>query len=298
MMARLKNRFGLFKPTRKRPLPKNGATLATFPATCPLRPAANSAQAGDLQAYLENQGNLAETITRFGRILKMDTVILELGCGNAEIAWQIALKNPSMGVIATDIYRSPCLTGAVVGYAKASRAWTNGLLKAQVFAPDNLVILRAGACLLSLLPPASIDTISMVNPEPAVGRAFLNLLAKTPAAVQAVRSERRQLVIKPFSKKMGITTCGGFEFITEPDWSRGIGFMVESPYDFRNAPRIQWKVDLGAFSDYSKNSTQTGVSICDNLRPSLPAVAENASQAVAAGGQTSSQARQYLTKDT
>ena len=163
------------------------------------------------------------------------------------------------------------MAGAVSGYARASRSWTNGLLKAQVFTPDNLVILRSGACLLSQLPPASIDTLLLVNPEPAVGRAFLKLLAETPAW-QSVRPGSRQLVIKPFSKKMGVTTCGGYEFETETDWSRGTGFLQESPFEFKAAPRIQWKVDLGAFSDYSKNSTQAGVSVCGNIGPRVQTV--------------------------
>ncbi len=264
----LKNRFGFIFPKTKAPSPENAPALESFPAACPLRPATEPVHAtGDQTTYLAGQGNSPATIARLNRTLQMKTVILELGCGNAEIAWQIASKNPSIGVIATDIYRSPCLTGSVAGYAKASRAWTNGLLKAQILAPKNLVILRAGACLIRFLPVKSINTILMVNPEPAVGRAFLTLLANTPAP-RAVRPGSRQLVIKPFSKKMGIATCGGYEFSTDADWSRGIGFMVECPFVFRDAPSTQWHVELGAFSDYSKNSTQAGVSVCDNI--SLP----------------------------
>jgi hypothetical protein len=264
--ARLKSRFGFIYRHKAALSPKRIPAQVTFPRDCPLRPAVEPAHPASLVAYLESQGNRPERIERLARILQMDTLVLELGCGNAEIAWQIASKNPSVGVVATDIYRSPCLSGAVLGYAKASRAWTNGLLKAQILAPDNLVILRAGACLLSLLPPQSITTLLLVNPEPAVGRAFLNLLAESQAH-RAVRPGPKQLVIKPFSKKMGVTTCGGFEFNTEADWSRGIGFLRESPFDFQDAPRTHWQVDLGAFSDYSKNSTQTGVSVCGDINP-------------------------------
>jgi hypothetical protein len=290
LMTRLMSGFGLLFP--KINIALNKSTPPTFPPTCPLRPATENAHAGSLSAYLESQGNRPATIERFQRVLKRKSVILELGCGNAEIAWQIAQKNPEIGVIATDIYRSPCLTGSVAGYARSSRAWTNGLLKAQILAPDNLVILRAGACLLSMLPPASIDTVLLVNPEPAVGRAFLNLLAETPETGYALRPGSRQLVIKPFSKKMGVTTCGGFEFEAEADWSRGIGFLVESPFDFRDAPRIQWQVDLGAFSDYSKNSTQAGVSVCGNIN--APHIFDDRVYEGIASGQESSQARQYF----
>ena len=273
--------------------PKESPTQTFFPHVCPLRPSAEPDDAGDIVTYLEKQGNRNTSSDRLQRILKMDTVILELGCGNAEIAWQIASKNPSMGVIATDIYRSPCLTGSVSGYAKASRSWTNGLLKAQIFTPDNLVILRAGACLLQYLPAGSVDTLLLVNPEPSVGRAFLKLLAENPASRRAVRKGYRQLLIKPFSKKMGITTCGGYEFNTEADWSRGIGFMLESPFVFRDAPSTQWHVDLGAFSDYSKNSTQAGVSVCGDLETPLQTGEDNTIQG-AASGHASSQARQYF----
>ncbi len=266
-IRKLKNRFGFIFPKPRALSQENAPAPESFPAACRLRPATAPAPAGgDLTTYLESQGNRPATITRLNRILQMKTVILELGCGNAEIAWQIASKNPAIGVIATDIYRSPCLTGSVSGYAKASRSWTNGLLKAQVFAPENLVILRVGACLLEFLPAKSIDSLLLVNPEPAVGRAFLKILAETPNS-RAVRPGNRQLVIKPFSKKMGITTCGGYEFDTEADWSRGIGFILESPFVFRDAPGTQWHVDLGAFSDYSKNSTQAGVSVCGNIGP-------------------------------
>ena len=288
-LKKLKSRLGFRDPL------EDSRTREIFPPACPLRPTRNPVDAGGLLTYLESQGNGSAARDRLNHILGMDTVIFELGCGNAEIAWQIALKNPAIGVIASDIYRSPCLTGSAAGYARASRAWTNGLLKAQVFAPDNLVILRAGACLLSQLPPASIDTILLVNPEPAVGRAFLKLLAETPAW-RAVRPGSRQLIIKPFSKKMGVTACGGYEFETETDWSRGIGFLQESPFDFHDAPRTQWKVDLGVFSDYSKNSTQAGVSVCGNIVGQRPANRQNMFQAVR--GQASSQARQYLTKPT
>jgi hypothetical protein len=265
-ISRIKSRLALIYRHEAVLSPKQIPGRVTFPRDCPLRPALEPAHPASLLAYLESQGNRPERIERLTRILQMDTLVLELGCGNAEIAWQIALKNPSVGVVATDIYRSPCLSGAVLGYAKASRAWTNGLLKAQILAPDNLAILRAGACLLSLLPPQSITTLLLVNPEPAMGRAFLNLLAETQAH-RAVRPGPKQLVIKPFSKKLGVTACGGFEFNTEADWSRGIGFLRESPFDFQDAPRTQWQVDIGAFSDYSKNSTQTGVSVCGNINP-------------------------------
>ena len=263
-MTALKSRFGFIGHKKGISSQKGAPVPEIFPPSCPLRPAREPIHTEDQAAYLARQGNRPEMLARLNHILNMDATILELGCGNAEIAWQIASQNPDVGVIATDIYHSPCLTGSVSGYAKASRAWTNGLLKAQILAPDNLVILRAGACLLSLLPPESISTILMVNPEPAVGRAFLKLLAET-TAYRAVRAGSSQLVIKPFSKKMGVVTCGGYEFNTEADWSRGIGFMLDSPFVFSDAPRTQWNVDLGVFSDYSKNSTQAGVSVCGNI---------------------------------
>ncbi len=263
-ITKLKKRLGLTGPVAEPAPLKTKPEVVSFPPTCPLRPEMEPAEARNPAGYLKSQGNRPEIIERFNRILKMDTIILELGCGNAEIAWQIASQNANVGVVATDIYRSPCLAGSVSGYAKASRAWTNGLLKAQILAPVNLAILRAGACLLRFLPAESLDSLLMVNPEPAVGRAFLELLAETPVN-RAVRPGSKQLVIKPFSKKMGIATCGGYEFETGADWSRGIGFIAKSPFEFKEDSTTQWKVNLGTFSDYSKNSTQTGVLVCGNI---------------------------------
>ena len=202
-ITKLKNRFGITESKTGAPALKTDPAQAAFVSSCHLRPALQPSDAGDLVSYLEKQGNCPETIARFNTILKMSTVILELGCGNTEISWQIAMKNPDIGIIATDIYRSPCLTGSVSGYARASRSWTNGLLKAQVLAPDNLAVLRADADIIRFLPTESIDTILLINPEPAMGRAFLKFLTGNSVS-GAVRPGSRQLVIKPFSKKMGI----------------------------------------------------------------------------------------------
>ncbi len=271
-IPKLKNLFGYTQVAGIPPSLKIKSAPAAFLLACRLRPAIQPCGAWTPAAYLENQGNRPETIARFKAILKMNTIILELGCGNAEISWQIAMKNPDIGVIATDLYRSPCLAGSVSGYTRASRSWTNSLFKAQVLTPDNLVVMRADADILRFLPAQSIDTILLVNPEPAVGRAFLKFLAGNSIS-NAVRPGGKQLVIKPFSKKMGIATCGGYEFETEADWSRGIGFMLESPFTFTVDVGTQWAVDLGAFSDYSRNSTQNGVSVCGNIGR-LPQIVE------------------------
>ncbi len=263
-ITKLKNRFGFSKSEDGHTCRKTGPIPAALLTACRLRPVVRPSGTGVLASYLKDQGNRSGTIAALDSILKMKTVILEIGCGNAEISWQIAMKNPEIGIIATDIYRSPCLTGSVSGYAKASRSWTNSLLKAQVLAPDNLAVVRADADIIRFLPAESIDTILLINPEPAVGHAFLKFLADNPV-FGAVRPGRRQLVIKPFSKKMGVATCGGYEFETEADWSRGTGFMAESPFNFKEDAQTQWAVDLGAYSDYSKNSTQTGVSVCGNI---------------------------------
>jgi len=268
-IAKLKKLFGCSEPVAGASALKAQSNRTTFPPTCYLRPAPHPSNTGNLASYLENQGNRPDSIARFNTILKMSTVILELGCGNSEISWQIAMKNPDIGIVATDLYRSPCLTDSDSGYARANRSWVNGLLKAQVLAPDNLAVLRADADIIRFLPVKSIDTVLLINPEPAMGRAFLKFLEEDLVA-SAIRPGSRQLVIKPFSKKMGVTTCGGYEFDTEADWSRGIGFMMESPFNFKESAETQWEVDLGAFSDYSKNSTQTGVSICGNIAIHAP----------------------------
>ncbi|MEE4112914.1 MAG: hypothetical protein V2I40_08885, partial [Desulfobacteraceae bacterium] len=60
--------------------------------------------ASDRLRYLLCRENSTPDIRKLNSLLRMPQVLLEIGCGDGEAARQIALKNPGIGVIATDLY--------------------------------------------------------------------------------------------------------------------------------------------------------------------------------------------------
>ena len=60
---------------------------------------------------------------------------------------------------------------------------------------------------------------------------------------------------------MGLMACGGCGFEHDPDWSRGLGFLMESGLQFKRGVSIQWGVDLSRISEYTRNSTQRDIYI-------------------------------------
>ena len=60
--------------------------------------------ASDRLRYLLCRENSTPDIRKLNSLLGMPQVLLEIGCGDGEAARQIALKNPGIGVIATDLY--------------------------------------------------------------------------------------------------------------------------------------------------------------------------------------------------
>lgn len=216
-----------------------------------------------LTTYLNEQQNLPEDITHLHRILAMQNVILEIGCGACEVAHEIALNNPDWGVIATDNYAWDVSSAECSHYQKLAQEWKAKQLKVQQTTPANLVILRAKAEILNFIPDQRINSVLLVNPEPLVGKAFLDLLSEHLFYAK-IKNGGRQLVIVSFSREMGVATCGGNEFEHSEDWSMGLGFIMASRFKFQKADRIQWDVDLRGSSTYSKNSTQTNVYLYGN----------------------------------
>jgi len=216
-----------------------------------------------LEMYLIEQGNPVEEIQKLHDIMKMDRVVLEIGCGRGEIAWEIASKNPDMGVLATDKYDWTIPLKECSHYQKIGQAWKDRLLEAQVKPLDNLVILRSEDDVMDYLPDRSIDSVLLVNPEPNVGRAFIKWMSR-PYILKKIKPGPRRMVIKPFSREMGVMACGGYEFEHGEDWSRGLGFLMDGPLMFKKSDPVQWSVNLSAASPYSRNSTQTGVYIFGN----------------------------------
>jgi hypothetical protein len=243
---------------------------AGYPAHVPLiqsqplnRPTEDDLAHIRLTNYLSKQNNRLEDITKLHRILTMRNVILEIGCGDCEAAHEIAIKNPDWGVIATDKYAWEVSSAECSHYHKLAQKWKAKRLKVQQTVPANLVLLRAEAEILNYIPDQRIDSVLLVNPEPLVGQAFLDLLSEHLFDAK-IKHGDRQLVIVPFSREMGVTTCGGNEFEHAEDWSMGLGFIMSSRFKFQKANRIQWDVDLRGLSTYSKNSTQTNVYLYGN----------------------------------
>jgi hypothetical protein len=211
-----------------------------------------------LLCYLQGRQNCAKDIEKLNDILQMPQVLLEIGCGSADAASQIAMKNPGIGVIATDLYAGSGQPSGGSGYGKIAHAWRDQCLPAQVDTPANLVVLRAEACLLRCLPARAIDTVFLLNPEPSVGKSFLTLIQED-AVLSKIKQGLMQIVILPFSRELGLAACGGFSFDHDPDWSRGLGFIMGSGLRFRRETSIHWGLDLSLISAYTKNSTQRGV---------------------------------------
>lgn len=216
---------------------------------------AGNPDAYDLKRYLLERQNPPDDIRQLHRLLQMPRVLLEIGCGSAEAARLIALKNPDMGVIASDRYDWGHDSGDTSYYGKIARRWRARRLPAQQDSPANLVILRAEAELLRHLPLQAIDTILLINPEPSVGKAFIELLGQD-ALCQRIKQGPTRLVILPYSRELGVMACGGCSFEHDPDWSRGLGYLMGSGLPFKRGLPVQWGVDLSRISAYSGNSTQ------------------------------------------
>jgi len=240
------------------------STITVPPDLCP-KPVARcdirnprQPDSAELFRYLSGRGNHIEDISKANAILRMPRVLLEVGCGTGEAARLIALANPDMGVIATDLY--DCSGNPANGsyYGKIARLWCARQLPAQKDPPPNLIFLRAEADLLRSLPASSLDAILLINPEPAVGQAFIQLLREDGIAAK-IKPGPSQIIILPYSRELGIMASGGFSFEHDPDWSRGLGYILGSGLSFRRGLPVQWGVDLLRVSAYTGNSTQRDI---------------------------------------
>lgn len=208
--------------------------------------------------YLLHRENCSQDIIKLNNLLQMPQVLLEIGCGNAEAALQIARKNPGIGVIATDLYDWSDQQSDGSHYGQTAQSWRERQLPAQMDTPANLVVLRAEAGFLRYLPLRTIDTIFFINPEPHVGKLFFELFKKESLCLR-IKENPIQIVILPHSRDLGVLACGGCSFDHDPDWSRGLGFFMDSGLCFRVGADVHWGVDLSLISAYSGNSTQKGI---------------------------------------
>ena len=248
-------------PDRSESVPAVEALIGRMPATASL-----PERWLELEAYLRANENGDESIARLRHLLPAAQVLLEIGCGDAQVGLQIAVKNPEMAVIATDAYEWEGQEGGASRYRRVALAWRARRLAAQQLAPSNLAVLRAQIDILGFMPAASVDHLLLIHPEPQVARVILDRLA-APDFYRVLKPGARQIVVLPYCREMGVCACGGFEFEHGADWSRGLGALMDSKFGFERAERIHWGVDLSKASLYTGNSTQTDVFVTGAMRP-------------------------------
>lgn len=218
-----------------------------------------------IDSYLETQGNSIPDIGKVKKILQMPHVILEIGCGSCEVAMRIAQCNPGWGIIATDLYECPPFSDSGSHYHQVARSWKERRLAAQHLPQENLTVLKAEIEILRYLPDQIVDTLLIINPEPRVGKALLDFLFQSDLC-RKIKPGDRQLMVLPYSREMGIHSCGGYEFDHGEDWSLGLGFLMASGFQFIKEQGLQWGVDLYRTSPYWGNSTQMDVYVYGNRR--------------------------------
>jgi hypothetical protein len=237
-------------------------------------PPGNDQEAGDhflpcddslnlLNAYLLSHENCHENISKLKKIIGMADIIFEIGCGSGEVAYEIALRNPHVGVIATDKYdwAVPVQTGS--HYQKVAIAWREKQLNIQQCHPDNLVVLRAEADILRFFPDHCIDSVLMLNPEPRVCEAFLKFISEN-SWYQKIKPGPNQILVVPFSREMGVNACGGFECVYTEERPGELGFLKAGHFQFRRGEKHHWGLDLTRASAYSRNSALNDVYVYGN----------------------------------
>jgi hypothetical protein len=217
----------------------------------------------ELTQYLQLQENIPADIEKIEHVLRLPRIILEIGCGTADVAWKIALKNPDVGVIASDKYDWSTDAGEHSYYRRIAVAWKEKKLPVQENFPHNLVLLRADTEIFRLFPDRSIDTVLLMNPEPNVARSFL-FSVSCPSLLKKLKPGDPQILVIPFSRRLGLMASGSLEFDHDGDCPRGISYLTAGPLAFRKGPKEHWGLDLSCISSYSKNSTLNDVYIFSN----------------------------------
>ncbi len=216
-----------------------------------------------LNAYLFSRENFQEDISKLKKILKMDHIIFEIGCGSGEVAWKIAKNNPHTGVIAIDKYDWAVPLNEGSHYQKTALVWREKRLDAQQYAPENLVLLRGEGEIIRFFPDHCIDTVLMINPEPKVCEAFLKFIAQDKW-FKKIKPGSGQIFVVPFSRELGVSAYGGFEYDYSETGPGNLDYLSVSPFEFRRGEKKHWGLDLSRASAYSRNSTRNDVYIYGN----------------------------------
>lgn len=216
-----------------------------------------------LNAYLLCHENSQDDISKLKKILEMPHIIFEIGCGSGEAAYEIAMKNPHVGVIAIDKYDWAVPDKSGSHYQKVALAWKAKQLKIQEYLPGNLVVLRAEADIMRFFPDHCIDTVLMLNPEPKVCEAFLKFVSEK-SWHDKIKTGFNQIIVVPFSREMGVNACGGFECSYTEERPGELSFLKVNHFRFRRGKKYHWRLDLTRASAYSRNSAHNEVYIYGN----------------------------------
>lgn len=214
----------------------------------------------ELKQYLLLQENISTDFEKIEYVLSLPRIILEIGCGTADVAGQIALKNPDVGIIASDKFDWDIDSGDHSYYRKVALDWKERKLPVQKSLPENLVLLRADAEIIRFFPDRSIDTVLLMNPEPMVAKSFL-LSVSCTSLFKKLKPGDPQILVIPFSRQMGLMASGSLEFDHDGSCPKGISYLTTGPFAFRKGQKEHWGLDLSRISSYSKNSTLNDVYI-------------------------------------
>ncbi|MFA4854805.1 MAG: hypothetical protein WC616_05600, partial [Candidatus Omnitrophota bacterium] len=195
--------------------------------------------------YVEKAVEIARNCSQEG-----SSFVLEIGCGDTEVAWEIARRG--IGVIATDIFKTSSQKGNPNIYREFGLKWRKDTLKAQLSDLPNLTVLKAGAGLLRYLPDGLLDYILLVNPEKEVLHQVLGMLASGLA-----KKVKSAVLIKPFYDPRRIS--GEFPgFQSEPIGDEVFGV---------NLGRVAWRYPTLSNTIY-KYYPKTSSSLLPGLSPS------------------------------
>ena len=146
-----------------------------------------------LKKYFLDYSNPEKEVRKAIQILQnYEIIFLEIACGDANVANQIATHNEKVGVIATDIFN---FRNSTLGYAEYAEKWEAGELEGQVHKKDNLAILRAEALdIFDYIPDNSLNYILLANPVPHVSKSLLSSLEYVSKKIKP----GGQIIIKPY----------------------------------------------------------------------------------------------------
>lgn len=147
----------------------------------------------NLSNYLAALSNRRSNVQKAIRLISSGRpVLLEFGCGNAELARAIAEKHPEIAVIATDIYDSSDTNKTI--YRHTALYWEQQALPAQESELSNLVILRSTDEALNILPSKCLKYVMIIHPDPLCLKSLLQSIHDN----NRVLTDDSHIYIKPF----------------------------------------------------------------------------------------------------